>query len=537
MDRENFSAALSRWKEILGGEDVLTDAASLERYTSNVSGLKRAVPAVLRPASTEEVRKAVVVANEFKIPLHPVSCGRNWGLGSRLPVRDGTVVVDLAQMNRIREVNVQQHYAVVEPGVTQGALFEHLRQGGLPLVLNVTGASPDTSLIGNALERGVGYFASRAESLAGLEVVLGNGNVIRTGFAHFDGARTAQVYKYGVGPGLDQLFFQSNFGIVTAAGVDLMPRRDAHMAVICKIGNPARLPAFISALADLRRRDVIQTVAHVGNRNRTEIAMAPLVYRQLLLRGGGTEEELRLLAVRLLEQEGFGAWSAVAGVMGTPGQLREVRRQVRKALRGLARVMFLTDGLVHAAKALSSLLAFMPYVQRKRAILEAVEPLYGLAKGVPTDAPMMSVWWPLGDMPHRANEDPDQSRCGLLFCCPFIPADGEAAREVVERTELVYRKYGFTPYITLNMADSRSMECVINLAFDRSQPGQVASAHACNDELTAQLVSLGFVPYRVGIQNMNLVVKEDDPFWQTVRDLKKVLDPNHIISPGRYNLV
>jgi len=47
----------------------------------------------------------------------------------------------------------------------------------------------------------------------------------------------------------------------------------------------------------------------------------------------------------------------------------------------------------------------------------------------------------------------------------------------------------------------------------------------------------GYPPYRVGINSMHHVVHENDPFWRTVRDLKKGLDPNGIIAPGRYNLV
>ncbi len=529
MDSENFSAAVREWRKALGNDAVLTDAASLERYAQNVGGVKRTIPAILRPASTDEVQHVVAIANRRRIPLHPVSIGKNWGLGSRLPVRDDIVVVDLSRMNRIHEVNVPGHYAVIEPGVTQRQLVDHLREKQLPIMLNVTGSALDTSLLGNALDRGIGYFASRAESLSNLEVVLGNGKVIRTGFGHFAGARTANLYRFGVGPYLDGLFAQSNFGIVTCATFDLMPRRETHMAVI----------ALIDVLAELRRRDILQTVVHVGNRYRTQITMAPLVYERLRegVGAGDGDGALRMRAEKLIEAEGFGPWSAVGGLRGTHGQLREARREIRRALRGLARTMFLTDALVGAAKRLGALFRFIPWVRKKEAMLLAVEPLYGLAKGVPTDEPMKSVYWPVGEMPKSPNEDPDQSRCGLLYCVPFLPARGDVVEEAMNHTERVYRKYGFDPAITLNLVDGKSIECVISVAFDRSRPEQVAAAHACNDELTETLTHQGFIPYRVGVQSMSAILNEDDPFWQTVRDLKKVLDPNHIISPGHYNLL
>jgi len=149
---------------------------------------------------------------------------------------------------------------------------------------------------------------------------------------------------------------------------------------------------------------------------------------------------------------------------------------------------------------------------------------------------MKSVWWPLGELPASASDDPDQSHCGMIFCVPFLPPDGRIAKEAMDLTYQIYGKYGFTPFITLNLVDSRALECVINNAFDRRQSDRVAAAHACNDELTKEFIRRGFPPYRVGPQNMDLIVDPADSFWRTVRDIKRVLDPNGIISPGRYNL-
>lgn len=534
MDPARLEQAVADWRKALGGEHVLTDAASLQRYSSNASGLVRPIPAVLQPASTEEVVRVVAAANRHCVPLYPVSCGRNWGLGSRVPPRDGTVVVDLNRMNRIREVAIAQRYAVVEPGVTQGQLYDFLRQNDLPLMLNVTGSARDTSLVGNALERGVGYFASRADSLSGLEVVLGSGELVRTGFGHFDGAKTTHIFRHGVGPSLDGLFAQSNFGIVTAAGVELMPRPAASAVLIARLDSPGKLAGFVDVMADLARRDILKTVLHVGNRHRTQIALAPLIYRRLAAMG--ERGDLRRRAEAMIEAQGFGPWSAVGGIRGTHAQVREARAAVRSALRGVASVFFLTDGLVAAAKALSAVTNFVPWVRRQRAMLYAVESLYGLAKGIPTDDPMHSAWWPVTGEPGPQGLDPDPGRAGLLYCLPVLPAIGKVVQEEMEHVERVYARHGFTPYITLNTMDDRSLECVINLAFDRGDPARVAAAHACNDELTGDLVSHGFVPYRVGVQSMGQVVREGDPFWKTVRELKKALDPNGIISPGRYNL-
>ncbi|MET9231100.1 FAD-binding oxidoreductase [Lentzea sp. NPDC003310] len=167
----------------------------------------RAIADVLRPASADEVAEIVRSGSR---PLHPVSTGYNWGLGSALPVVDGATVLDLSGLDRIRTLDVERGYAVVEPGVTQGALAEALRD--TPRIFNLTTSSLHTSVIGNALDRGVGLHRARAEDLAGLEVVLADGGVERAGWWPDTSSGSAQV------------FTQSSFAVVTAAVVRLLPR-------------------------------------------------------------------------------------------------------------------------------------------------------------------------------------------------------------------------------------------------------------------------------------------------------------------------
>src|SRR3546814_5448318 len=107
----------------------------------------------------------------------------SWGYGGACPGTAGTVILDLSRMNRIREVDPALAYAVIEPGVTQGQLSEHLRAQGIALWPDCTGAGPDTSIVGNILDRGFGHtpYGNRAQYISGLEIVLADGRVLRTG--------------------------------------------------------------------------------------------------------------------------------------------------------------------------------------------------------------------------------------------------------------------------------------------------------------------------------------------------------------------
>ncbi|MFT5130400.1 MAG: 4-cresol dehydrogenase (hydroxylating), partial [Rhodothermales bacterium] len=515
---------------------VCADRDTLSAYQANVGASTREISMVLRPENSEQVRRIVAIANERRVPLYPISRGCNWGLGSRLPVRDGCAVVDLSRMNKIISVDAKHAYAVIEPGVTQGQLYDHLVAEEIPLMLNVTGAGRQASLVGNALERGIGYFSSRADSLSGMEVVLGNGDVIRTGFGHFESAHTTHLYRHGIGPSLDGIFGQSNFGIVTQAGIELLPKPAHQMACIAGLADSACLGRLVDALGDLRRQGLITSVVHIGNRARTHVTLTPLVMDYLRERGETGDASLAEAAKDIMYRENFGSWSAVIGMHGTRGQLAESQKWIRRKLRGIARADFITDANLAMVTKVSKAMSFLPVFRRKLAVLHAVTPLHNLTSGIPTDAPLKSVYFGANEaVPDDPAANPDASDAGLIFVAPFIPLCGRTAVNVVALTERIFNAHRFTPYITLNIIDAKSAEAVINVAFRRSDTARVEAARQCVAELETALIKQGYPPYRVGPDSMPRVVS-DNSFWRTVGKLKSALDPNGIIAPGRYEL-
>ena len=535
-DPANAVSAIESWARELGPEAVISDFQSLENYSRSTCASKRSLVAVLKPISLEQVQQIVAVANEYKIHLYPISGGKQWGMGSRLPVQDGAAVVDLSGMNRIIEVNAQFHYAVVEPGVTQRQLLDYIKENDLPLMLNVTGSTSDTSLIGNAMDRGVGYFDSRAHGISNMEIVLGNGRTIQTGFGHYSNAQTKNLYQHGIGPSLDGLFPQGNFGIVTSACIDLMPLPEEQMAAIVKIDDEKKLPLLIDALVKLRTRDIYTTIAHVGNRERSYITLAPLIYEQLVKAGESESESTRHKAVQMLEDGGFGPWSAAIGVLGTKEQLRLAKKEIKKAVSGFSSTLFLNDALVENAKSFLTAFSFIPACRKQLIMLNAIEPVYGFTRGEATDKSLRAVYWAAGDFQRLEEPNPDHSDSGVMFCLPIIPAFGKTVFEVVTDTRETFAKFGFEAAITVNLMDTKAMEGVVSLAFDRRDAEQTKKAQQCIQAMESRYVEQGYPPYRVGINSMDQVVHKQDPYWQTIRDLKKALDPNNIMAPGRYNL-
>jgi 4-cresol dehydrogenase (hydroxylating) len=119
----DFQAAMDRFGSIVGPEWVFTSDADVALYRDAYSPLttepeEKVASAAVAPASAEEVQAIVRIANQLRIPLYPISTGRNLGYGGAAPVLSGSVVLDLKRMDRILEVDERNAYALVEPGVS-----------------------------------------------------------------------------------------------------------------------------------------------------------------------------------------------------------------------------------------------------------------------------------------------------------------------------------------------------------------------------------------------------------------------------------
>ena len=206
---------------------------------------------ILRPADRQQVQACLRVANAHRVAVYPISTGRNWGYGSRVPAADGSVLLDLGRMNRIVDFSEDLAYVTVEPGVTQQQLFDFLRDNRSRLWMDATGARPDCSLIGNTMERGFGHtpYGDHFAHVCGFEVVLPDGECIETGFSRFAQASTGPLYRWGLGPTLDGLFTQSNFGIVTRMSIWLMPAPEHFEAFFFRCDDDSGLGDVLDALA------------------------------------------------------------------------------------------------------------------------------------------------------------------------------------------------------------------------------------------------------------------------------------------------
>ncbi len=227
----DFAKALKEFEAAIGKEWVITDPEEIHPYRDYFSVLKdqddELVPsAAVCPASVEQVQAVVRTANRYKVPLYAISTGKNFAYGGPAPNLRGSVTVDLKRMNRVLEVDEKRHVALVEPGVSYMDMYRHLQEKGLKLMIDTADVGWG-GLMGNMLDRGLGYtlgpYRDHVNASCGMEVVLPNGELMRTGMGALPNSGAWQDYKYGFGPDPSGLFAQGNFGIVVKVGFRLMP--------------------------------------------------------------------------------------------------------------------------------------------------------------------------------------------------------------------------------------------------------------------------------------------------------------------------
>lgn len=525
-------AAIQEWVSIVGAAHVIGDEGARRTVETATFATTARVPLIVRPADRAQVQECLRIAHRHQVPVYPTSTGRNWGYGSSVPASDGNVILDLRRLDRIVDFDEALGYVTVEPGVTQQQLYDFLSQRGSALWMDATGAGPDCSIIGNTLERGFGHtpYGDHFAHVCALEVVLADGTCLSTGLARFEQAMAAPTYKWGVGPVLDGLFTQSNFGVVTRMTVWLMPAPEKFQAFFFRCEPHQPLGPVIDALRPLRLDGTLRSAVHIGNDYKVINGLGQFPWD---VTGGATPlqpEHVAALRPRLR----IGVWNGSGGLYGTRTQVAEARRLIRARLRGkVSHLQFLDDRLLRLAQRFAG-----PYSKVTgwdlRAALALLRPVYGLMRGVPTGEMLASTYW-RKRTPPPADMDPDRDGCGLLWCAPIAPLEGRHAERLTRLCIDILLRHGFEPMLSLTLVTERALTCVVSICYDRAVDGEDARAMACYQDLLDTLAAQGYYSYRVGIQAGDHL-QRGGAYDAVLAALKQALDPRGILAPGRYGI-
>ncbi|WP_375423726.1 FAD-binding oxidoreductase [uncultured Friedmanniella sp.] len=500
-----LAEALTRFAAVVGEAHVRRAEAAGD-YTDPYAfgdGVGSVPGGVVRPGSVEEVQAVVRVAAERSVPLWTVSRGRNLAYGGASPRVPGSVVLDLSRMNRVLEVDEEAGYARVEPGVSFADLHAHLRTLGSSLWMSVPELSWG-SVLGNALERGFGYTVGGDHSahMCGLEVVLADGSLLRTGMGAMAGNRAWSLYKGGFGPSLDGLFLQSNYGVVTSMGIWLHPAPETALMMSVAVPGFDDLGPLVDTLRPFLLDGTIRSTASIGS----VLALASAITeRQQWYDGPGAMPEP--VVAKLQAVFGVGRWNGRVGLYGNEEVVAAQAKLVRRACERI-------PGAEVGVRSYPG------------SPTDDLHPADRTLLGVPSTDMVRMAGWAGGDPAH----------IDFSLVCPPNGADALAQMRLIRRR---VNEYGFDHVGGLTLFGRHAVTLAL-LSFDRADPERRASVQEVFPRLVADAAAQGYAPYRAHVAFMDLIAEQygwgDHAARRLQQRIKDAVDPIGILSPGKQGI-
>jgi 4-cresol dehydrogenase (hydroxylating) len=217
--------------------------------------------------------------------------------------------------------------------------FDYLLENDLPFYLSCPAPSAIAGPVGNTMDRGVGTPLWRAFMMqCGMEVVLANGEVLRTGMGGVEGNSAWQVFKWGYGPYLDGIFTQSNFGICTKMGFWLMPKPPVYKPFRVIDDNEEDISEIVDLFRPLRLNGIIPNSVVYAS---TIYEAAAIISRRKYFDGEGFTPHEVIQEIR--EKEGIGAWNVYAALYGTKEQVEVNWNIVKATIEGHGKGRIITE--------------------------------------------------------------------------------------------------------------------------------------------------------------------------------------------------
>jgi|AntDeeMetagen134_2_1112570.scaffolds.fasta_scaffold01110_5 FAD/FMN-containing dehydrogenase len=524
-------SAIAEWVTILGESGVVASGA--DDFGASTIGTMRSIPAVLCPENQEQVAAVLQVAQRWHVGVYPVSTGNNWGYGSANPVEDGCVILDLSRLDRISDFDPELGVVTVEPGVTQGALRDFLDSHEGDYLVPVTGAGPNCSILGNALERGYGItpITDHFAAVTKLEAILPDGTLYRTPLSELGGEEVDGLFKWGLGPYLDGLFSQGNFGVVVNITIALAPAPDTVTAFFFSTKDDAKLEALVPTVREVLRTLGGSVVAiNLLNSQRMLSMMTPFP-QDKAIDGVLPAHEVESLA----NSHGVPAWSGVGAIYASKEVARAARRTLRRLLGPVTdRLIFINRRKVGLARNIARVLPGR-LATRVKGMADTLSGALQIMHGTPNDVALSLAYWRSGTLPEPGQpKNPARDGCGLIWFAPLVPIRGKDVRRYTDMIERICPQYGVNPLITLTTVNDRCFDSTVPLLFDRRDANATARANDCYRALFEAGQKEGFLPYRLNIDAMGILNTGDSAFSRFASQLKAAVDPNFILAPGRY---
>jgi FAD/FMN-containing dehydrogenase len=490
---------------IVGSQNVLTESATLEKYSRDQSFTPPRKPNyVVRPKTREEIQGIIGLANEQLMPLIPYSSGTDFH-GAAVP-NQGGILVDLSQMNQIPEYDTHHWWVTVEPGVTFAQLNQKIAKDGFRIPTPLM-TPPSASVLTTYVERepvpAAADFIFGNEQIQTLRVVMPSGDSFTTGNPALEGA----PHSSPIGPGLDfyRLFMcaQGTLGIVYQMNVRLIPLPKVQKVFFSEFEN---VTDAINAIRRIQRMELGLECFVLNNFN---------------------------LATLIVDEEPSDTDSLKKGqYVGITGAKSWSPNQQQRF-----------DTLRHALPPWTMVVtipAWARYPEEKVEYQELdlrdlasetgfeIKPSVGGIVGLSTiiEEEMIAPWRMQKKFGYKGT-------ChGLMF-----HATGASVQKIEDALCQLAAKYRYSSgdigiYVQ-PVERARSFYCIFDLHCNSTNEGEVQKVKALFNEASKTLVNLGAFYDRPYGPWADAMYQRDATYAEYLRKIKAQLDPNNIMNPGK----
>ncbi|AAZ26639.1 FAD-binding protein [Colwellia psychrerythraea] len=548
-----MSDCISYIKTAIGNNATLiTQADELIPYHRGTEGLegKTNIIAVVKAYDKKDVESLLLLANElanqpeFKFTIYPISTGLNWGYGTSQPPKLDikVVILDLSGLTQI-EFDEDLGLVTVEPGVTQQLLSDFFISNGDNFMVPVTGAGPNASIVGNAIERGYGItpYTDHFGAVTAVQGYWANARHFCSAVNELDKSHNKTVdktFKWGLGPYLDGLFTQSNLGVVTQMSIRMARKPQKFISFIMQVPDDKALEIAIPLIRKILR-DYEGIVGSINLMDKRRVLS--------MFAENPNPGEHKVMSptdiAKLSKAQQTPSWTIMGSIYGSNGVAKTVKKEIKRIFKALpCRQIFSDSPIFSIGNAVINttpnfLFKLAPFLALIKEQLASFERGKEIMLGRPNNIALKLAYWRHKNAKRfpADNLSPGKDGCGVLWYAPLVTMKPNIMREYVDFIRATCPKFNIEPLITFTNLKHDCVDSTIPILFDLSDPDAVKDAHNCLKELVLEGVKLGYIPYRLNIDQQQWLLDANSPFWHTVNDIKSVVDPNNILSMGRYN--
>ncbi len=306
---------------------ITQDSAASAKYRVRYGNV---ILGIALPKDTDELRSIVLAATELEFTIHVHGFAAP---GAEDP--DNVLIVDLKEMNQIIEVDTKSAYALIETGVSNQQLYNHLQDNNTGLWIDCD-RNGQESIAASIADHEFGYtpYGDHMMMQCGMEVMLANGELVRTTMGALPGNNIWQLFKWGFGPWVDPLFTQSNLGIITKIGVWLMPAPPAYKPFMLSLAGKEDIAAAVEILRDLKINVIVPNSVVISN---TLLDAHPYIKRDDYIGASGVDIE------KIKADMHLGDWNLYGALYNTPDNVELLWPMVSGALGSIKGSTLFTD--------------------------------------------------------------------------------------------------------------------------------------------------------------------------------------------------